>query len=55
MTKRGEAVKNVCVEVREELNRKVAGVLGLNEAARMEANPDAAAVLFAGIAGINPH
>ena len=28
MTKRGEEVKTACAEVREELNRKVAGALG---------------------------
>jgi DNA-binding MarR family transcriptional regulator len=55
MTKRGEAVKTACVDVREELNRKVASVLGLNEAARMEAYLDAAAELFGKIAGIDPH
>ena len=32
MTERGSAVKNACVEVREELNRKVARVLGTDEA-----------------------
>jgi hypothetical protein len=46
MTKRGEAVKTACVEVREELNRKVAGTLGKKEAARLEASLDAAAGLF---------
>src|SRR6202453_2283562 len=35
MTERGEAVKTACVEVREELNRKVAGVLGMNDAGRL--------------------
>ncbi len=46
MTKRGEAVKTACVEVREELNRKLAGALGTKEAGRLEANLDAAAGLF---------
>jgi hypothetical protein len=32
MTERGEAVKIACVEVREELNRKVARNLGMDEA-----------------------
>lgn len=51
MTERGEAVKTACVEVREELNRKVAKALGVNEAARLEASLDAAAALFGEIAG----
>ena len=51
MTDRGEAVKTACVEVREELNRKVAGVLGVKEAERLEASLDAAAGLFGEIAG----
>ena len=46
LTKRGEAVKTACVEVREELNRKLAGALGTKEAGRLEANLDAAAGLF---------
>jgi DNA-binding MarR family transcriptional regulator len=51
MTERGEAVKTACVEVREELNRKMAKVLGMNEAGDLEANLDAAAALFGEIAG----
>jgi len=51
MTKRGEAVKTACVEVRDELNRKVAAALGANEARRVEANLDAAASLFGEVAG----
>ena len=46
MTKRGEAVKTACVEVREQLNRELAAALGMKEAARLEANLDAAANLF---------
>ena len=54
MTERGEAVKIACVEVREELNRKVARSLGMDDAALLEANMDAAAGLFAEIAGTGP-
>ena len=54
MTERGEAVKIACVEVREELNRKVARSLGMDEAALLEANMDAAACLFGEIAGTGP-
>lgn len=50
MTERGEAVKTACVEVREELNRKVAGALGMNDAGRLAANLEAAAGLFGEIA-----
>ncbi len=51
MTERGEAVKTACVEVREELNRKVAKALGMDAAGQLEANLDAAAALFGEIAG----
>jgi len=54
MTKRGEAVKTACVEVREELNRKVAVALGVKEAERLEAHLDAVAGLFGQIAGMSP-
>jgi DNA-binding MarR family transcriptional regulator len=54
MTERGEAVKIACVEVREELNWKVARSLGMDEAALLEANMDAAAGLFEEIAGTGP-
>jgi DNA-binding MarR family transcriptional regulator len=54
MTKRGEAVKTACVEVREELNRQVAGALGKKEAARLEASLDAAAGLFGEISEASP-
>lgn len=40
MTARGEAVKTACVEVREELNRQIARVIGKDEARRMEASLD---------------
>ncbi len=51
MTKRGEAVKTACVEVREELNREWHGLWEWTEAGRLEANLDAAANLFGTIAG----
>lgn len=51
MTERGEAVKTACVEVREELNSKVAKALGTDAAGQLEANLDAAAALFGEIAG----
>jgi DNA-binding MarR family transcriptional regulator len=54
MTERGEAVKIACVEVREELNRKVARSLGMNKAALLEANLDAAAGLLGKIPGTGP-
>jgi DNA-binding MarR family transcriptional regulator len=54
MTERGEAVKIACVEVREELNRKVARNLGMDEAALLEASLDTAAGLFGEIAGTDP-
>jgi len=54
MTRRGEAVKIACVEVREQLNRKLAKTLGTTQAEKLEANLDAAAALFSNIAGINP-
>jgi DNA-binding MarR family transcriptional regulator len=54
MTERGEAVKIACVEVREELNRKVARNLGMDEAALLEANLDAAAGLFEKTSGTGP-
>jgi DNA-binding MarR family transcriptional regulator len=54
MTERGEAVKIACVEGREELNRKVARSLGMNKAALLEANLDAAAGLLGKIPGTGP-
>jgi DNA-binding MarR family transcriptional regulator len=54
MTRRGEAVKTACVEVREQLNRKLAKTLGNKQAAQLEANLDAAAALFTQIAAPTP-
>jgi DNA-binding MarR family transcriptional regulator len=51
MTPRGEAVKTACVEVREELNRKVAQSIGAEEAQQMESHLDAMARLFADATG----
>src|ERR1700722_9441059 len=51
MTERGEAGKIACVQVRAELNRKLARSLGTDEATLLEANLDAAAGLFGEIAG----
>jgi DNA-binding MarR family transcriptional regulator len=50
MTGRGGAVTTACVEVRDELNRKVAEVVGADAARKMEANLDAAAIMFGEIA-----
>lgn len=50
MTRRGEAVKVACVEVRQELNQELARVLGMSEAGRLAVNLGAAADLF----GENP-
>ena len=55
MTERGEAVKKACVEVRDELNRKLAAALGTSEAGQLEENLEAAAALFGDIAGTRPH
>jgi DNA-binding MarR family transcriptional regulator len=54
MTRRGEAVKTACVEVRDQLNRKLAKTLGHKQAAQLEANLDAAATLFTQIADPTP-
>jgi hypothetical protein len=54
MTPRGEAVKTACVEVRDELNRKVAGILGKKDADRLETPLDAAVTLFGKIAELPP-
>ena len=54
MTRRGEAVKTACVEVREQLNRKLAKTLGATQAGQLEENLDAAAALFSEVARINP-
>ena len=50
MTPRGEAVKTACVEVRDELNQKVAQAIGAEEARQMEAYLDAMTRIFAGSA-----
>jgi DNA-binding MarR family transcriptional regulator len=49
MTLRGEAVKNACVEVRDELNQKVAQLVGAEEARQMEAYLDAMTAMFADV------
>ena len=54
MTRRGEAVKTACVEVREQLNRKLAKTLGNKPAAHLEANLDAATALFSELAEPTP-
>ena len=41
MTRRGEAVKNACVEVREELNQKVARTIGKGKARDLQSHLDA--------------
>ena len=46
MTPRGEAVKTACVEVREELNRQIARLVGREQARSMEAQLDAITELF---------
>ncbi len=51
MTERGEAVKTACVEVRDEMNRKLAAALGSDEAGRLEAHLDAATTLFGEMVG----
>ena len=50
MTPRGEAVKLACAEVREELNRAIANLIGRDQAREMEAHLDAAAQAFGEIA-----
>ncbi len=50
MTPRGEAVKTACVEVREELNRQTAKVIGAVEARRMAAHLEAIALMFGSVA-----
>ena len=49
MTDRGLAVKAACVEVREDLNQRLAAHLTADDAAQMEANLDAASALFSKI------
>lgn len=50
MTSRGEAVKLACVEVREALNRRVTQALGPQDAERLRASLDTAALLFGEVA-----
>ena len=50
MTSRGEAVKAACAEVREELNKAIAKLVGKTKAREMEAHLDAATQAFADIA-----
>ncbi len=50
MTERGEAVKTACVEVREELNRHIAELVGAEKASELEANLAATAASFLEIA-----
>lgn len=46
MTPRGEAVKTACVEVREDLNQKIAKLVGRQAAREMEADLDAMTRMF---------
>ena len=46
MTARGIAVKAACVEVREDLNRRLAALLKTDDAIRMEAALETAAALY---------
>jgi DNA-binding MarR family transcriptional regulator len=50
MTPRGEAVKTACVEVRVELNQRVATIVGEQQAREMESHLDAITGMFAGVA-----
>ena len=54
MTRRGKAVKIACVAVREELNKKVARMVGAAEARGMESYLDAMTGLFAQVAAEPP-
>ncbi len=49
MTPRGEAVKTACVEVREELNQRVAKLIGREEAREMESNLDEMTRMFSDV------
>ena len=46
MTPRGTAVKAACVEVREELNRQIAKIVGKDNAREMEAHLEAVTKMF---------
>jgi DNA-binding MarR family transcriptional regulator len=50
MTPRGEAVKTACVEVRVELNQRVAKMVGAKKAREMESHLDAVTQMFADVA-----
>ena len=50
MTPRGEAVKTACVEVREELNQRIAKMVGGKEAREMESYLDAMTQMFSDVA-----
>ena len=50
MTLQGAAVKSACVEVREELNRQTAKLLGREQARLMEAQLEAMTQLFTELA-----
>ncbi len=46
MTMRGKAVKTACVEVREELNQRIAKIMGRDKAREMEAHLGAVTKMF---------
>ncbi len=46
MTPRGKAVKAACVEVREELNQRIAKIVGRDEAREMESHLGAVTRMF---------
>jgi DNA-binding MarR family transcriptional regulator len=50
MTPRGEAVKTACVEVRTELNQRIADVIGGEEAREMEAHLETMTRVFVDVA-----
>ena len=51
MTARGEAVKTACVAVREELNQRVAKLVGRAQAREMERSLEAMTEMFTDVAG----
>ncbi len=46
MTPRGKAVKAACVEVREELNQRIAKIVGKDKSREMESNLGAVTKMF---------
>ena len=50
MTPRGKAVKTACVEVREELNQRIAKIVGKDKAREMESSLGAVTKMFSDIA-----